>query len=52
MKDKRLLNVQPEYRGTYADYLKELDDRETKGERLISFDDFLWNKAEKRSKLE
>ena len=47
MKDKRLLNVQPEYRGTYADYLKELDDRVAKGKRPISFEDWLWNEVER-----
>ena len=42
--DKRLLKVQEPWRGAYADYLKLLDEREKKGMKPISFDDFLWIK--------
>ena len=46
-RDKRLMNVRSEYWEEYADYLKVLDDREKKGLKPISFDDFLWGIVEK-----
>ena len=38
--------VRKEFKEAYQGYLKVLNDREKKGEKPISFDDYLWNVAE------
>jgi len=39
--------VRKDFEEVYQEYLKVLDDREKEGRKPISFDDYLWSKAEK-----
>jgi len=40
------IKVKKEFEETYKGYLKVLDEREKRGQKPISFDDYLWNVAE------
>ena len=49
--DSRLQEVTEPYRVAYQRYLDDRDNRVTKALKSITFEDWLWNEAEKRSKL-
>jgi len=44
------MKVRKSFQEEHEKYLKALDDRESKGQKPISFDDYLWSKAEKEVK--
>ena len=52
VKDKRVLQVQPDYKEAYQRYLDKNDDRVAKGKRPISFEDWLWKQVEKGGGIE
>jgi len=44
------MKVRKDFQEEHARYLKALDDRKSKGQKPISFDDYLWSQAEKEVK--